>query len=137
VFLLGLWTITGFKQVPMIVQKQSKGTSTYNVRRKISILVNSITSFSNKPLVLVFYLGCLISGIAFIAAMYLVLRRIFFGVLLEGWPSLIVSVWLLGGLTIFCLGIIGIYLSKVFTETKQRPYTVVRHCYERAGDEEQ
>ena len=48
---------------------------------------------------------------------------------LTGWPSLIVSVWLLGGLVIFCLGIIGIYLSKIFTETKERPYTVIRQLY--------
>ena len=51
---------------------------------------------------------------------------------LPGWPSLIVSVWMLGGLMLICLGIIGIYLSRVFIETKQRPYTIVRHIYERA-----
>ncbi len=130
VFLLGLWAITGFKQVPVVVRKDSKGSSTYNFRRKVSILVNSITSFSNKPLVFIFYVGCVISVVSIIAALYLMVRRLFFGIFLEGWPSLIVSIWLLGGLTILSLGIIGIYLSKVFTETKQRPYTVIRHCYQ-------
>ena len=66
--------------------------------------------------------------------MYLVIRRIFFGILLPGWPSLIVSVWLLGGLILACLGIIGIYLSKIFIETKQRPYTIVRSVHERTAD---
>jgi putative glycosyltransferase len=51
--------------------------------------------------------------------------------LLPGWPSLIVSVWLLGGLILASIGIIGIYLSKIFIETKQRPYTIVRAIYER------
>jgi putative glycosyltransferase len=131
VFLLGLWTITGFKQVPVPVQKHSCSTSSYTLRRKVAILVNSITSFSNRPLIAIFYLGCMISLTAALAAGYLVVRRLFFGILLAGWPSLIVSVWLLGGLTIFCLGIIGIYLSKVFMETKDRPYTVIRQRYER------
>ena len=133
VFLLGLWTITGFKQVPMEVTKLSKGSTTYTLGRKVGNLVNAVTSFSNKPLVWVFYLGSLISVVAGIAALVLIIRRLFFGFLLSGWPSLIVSIWLLGGVTIFCLGIIGIYLAKVFTETKERPYTVVRQIHERTG----
>ncbi|WP_200888949.1 hypothetical protein [Aphanizomenon flos-aquae] len=112
------------------MKKHSKGKSTYNFLRKLSIVINSITSFSNKPLIFVFYLGGLISLISGIAAIVLVIRRIFFNVLLAGWPSLIVSIWLLGGLTIFCLGVIGIYIAKVFSETKQRPYTIVRNVYE-------
>jgi len=59
---------------------------------------------------------------------------LFFGVLLAGWPSLIVSVWLLGGLTLLSLGVIGMYVSKVFIETKQRPYTIVRETYDRTAE---
>ncbi len=128
----GLWAMTGFRQVPLPIRKHSRSTSTYRLTHKIAILVNSITSFSDKPLVLIFYLGAIIVLLASVAAAYLVLRRVFFGELLAGWPSLIVSVWLLGGLTLFCLGIIGVYLSKVFLETKQRPYTIIRHTYERS-----
>ena len=130
IFLAGLWAITGFKQVPLVVKKYSKGESTYNFFRKLSIAINSITSFSNKPLIFVFYLGALISLISAIAVIALIIRRIFFNVLLSGWPSLIVSVWFLGGLTIFSLGIIGIYVAKIFSETKQRPYTIIRNIYE-------
>lgn len=131
VFMAGLWAITGFKQVPLMVTKHDKGKSSYNLRRKISILVNSITSFSNKPLLLIFYLGSIIFFISSLAALYLVIRRVFFGVLLAGWSSLMVTIWLLGGLTIFCVGVIGIYLSRVFMETKERPYTIIRQIYER------
>jgi len=131
VFIAGLWAITGFKQIPFMVTKHDKGNSSYNLRRKIPILVNSITSFSNKPLLLIFYLGSIILFISCIAALYLIIRRVFFGILLAGWPSLMVSIWLLGGLTIFCVGVIGIYLSRVFTETKERPYTIIRQIYER------
>jgi putative glycosyltransferase len=111
-----------------------RSATTYTLGRKVSVLVNAITSFSVRPLELIFYLGLTIGGLASAAAAYLIVRRMFFGILLPGWPSLIVSVWLLGGLILACLGIIGIYLSKVFIETKQRPYTIVRHVYERAPE---
>lgn len=129
----GLWVITGFAQAPLGIQKHARSATTYDLGRKLVFLVDSITSFSDKPLVFIFYLGCAILALSGSAALYLIVRRVFFGVLLAGWPSLIVSVWMLGGLTVFCIGIVGIYLSKVFIETKQRPYTIVRRVYERAG----
>ena len=129
-FMAGLYAITGFKQVPLVVKKHSKGESTYNFFRKLSIATNSITSFSNKPLIFIFYLGAVISLISAIAVIVLIIRRVFFNVLLSGWLSLIVSIWFLGGLTIFSLGIIGIYIAKIFSETKQRPYTIIRNIYE-------
>lgn len=135
ILIAGLWAITGFAQVPLEVVKLDKGSTTYNVSRKIANLVNSITSFSNQPLVYIFYLGCAIILLSSGAAAYLVLRRLLFGVYMAGWASLIVSVWFLGGLSIFSIGVIGIYLSKIFTETKQRPYTIVRALYEQAEAE--
>jgi putative glycosyltransferase len=63
--------------------------------------------------------------------LYLIFHVLFLGKFLPGWASVMVSVWLLGGMMIFCIGIVGIYLAKVFSETKQRPYTTVRHVYER------
>jgi putative glycosyltransferase len=126
----GLWALTGFNQVPLLVTKHSKEKSSYGLRRKISHLVNAITSFSSKPLVLIFYLGCFILLLSSIAAIDLIVRKLLFGTLLEGWASLIVSIWLLGGLTIFCLGVIGIYLSKIFIEVKHRPYTIIRRIFE-------
>jgi putative glycosyltransferase len=133
----GLWALTGYKQVPQPVRKSQRSGSTYTFRRKVGHLVNAITSFSSKPLEMIFYLGCAILFLATIAALVLVIRRLLFGTLLLGWPSLIVSIWLLGGLTIFCLGVIGIYLSKIFIEVKQRPYTIVKdvYAYANAPDE--
>lgn len=130
VFIAGLWTITGYVQVPLVIRKSHKGASSYTWGRKLSILVNSITSFSNKPLVFISYLGLIISAVSVGCGMYLVLRRLLFQEYLAGWPSLIISIWLLGGITISCLGIIGIYLAKVFSESKRRPYTVIRRFYD-------
>jgi putative glycosyltransferase len=134
IMIAGLWALAGFQQVPCPVRKGHKGSSTYTLGGKIAIVVNAVTSFSNKPLVMVFYLGMLLSLGAALAALYLVAGRLLFGIFLTGWLSLIVAVWFFGGLTIFCLGVLGIYLSKIFTETKQRPYVIVRHVYE-APDE--
>lgn len=134
IFIAGLWQITGFKQVPFVVTKLSHSSTTYNLARKLSITVNAITSFSNRPLVAIFYLGSAIVLLAGAAATVLIVRVLFLGSLLAGYASIIVSLWLLGGMIIFCLGIIGIYLAKIFTETKQRPYTIVRRYY--AGNEE-
>jgi putative glycosyltransferase len=125
----GLWTLTGFKQVPLPVRKLQRSGSTYTFRRRVGQLVNAITSFSSKPLVMIFYLGCVILFLSTTAALLLIIGKLFYGTLLLGWPSLIVSIWMLGGLTIFCLGVIGIYLSKIFIEVKQRPYTIVKDVY--------
>jgi putative glycosyltransferase len=125
----GLWQITGFHQVPMSINKASKGTTTYTFSRKVATLVNNVTSFSNKPLIFIFYLGAAIFTISSLAAGYLIVDAVFFGSPPLGWPSVIISIWMLGGLTIFCLGLIGIYISKIFIETKQRPYTIIRRIY--------
>jgi len=131
IFLAGLFSITGFKQVSFMVKKSYKGKSTYTFGRKVSLFVNSITSFSNKPLIFIFYLGSAILMASGMAAINLIIKKVLFGNLLTGWSSVIVSIWLLGGLNIFCLGVIGIYLSKIFMETKQRPSTIIRKIYER------
>jgi len=127
--LAGLFTISGFRQVPILVTKTFKGLTDYNLARKISLAVSAVVSFSNRPLIFIFYLGTLMSLISGSAAAYLVLRRILFGMYPAGWLSVIVSLWLLGGLIIFCQGILGIYLSNVFIETKQRPYGIIRRVF--------
>ena len=129
VFLAGLWQITGFDQRPLLVTKRASSETTYTLRHKLSMLVNSITSFSNKPLIFIFYVGAGISALAGISTIYLLVRWLFFARPPSGYTSVIISLWLLGGLIICFLGIIGIYLSKIFSETKQRPYTIIRRIY--------
>jgi len=129
IFLGGLCFITGFKQIGIPVKKHSKGSTTYNLSRKISMLANSIASFSDRPLKLIFYTGALISAVSAFSIVYLIFMRLLYSVSVQGWTSLLVSVWFLGGLSILFIGVIGIYLSKVFIETKARPYTIVREFY--------
>lgn len=129
VFMAGLWHITGFVQAPHTVRKHSTSDTTYTFRRKMSLLVNSVTSFSNAPLVSIFYIGVSISAFAVLYISYLVTHWLFFARPLSGWTSVMASIWLLGGMIISFIGIVGIYLSKIFSETKQRPYTIVRQIH--------
>lgn len=128
-FLAGLWILTGFRQLPVTVVKSSKGESSYTLRRKLTLLTNSITSFSNRPLVYIFYIGLFISLVSSAYIANLIIRKTFFLIPVDGWTSLIVSIWFLGGLMILFLGVIGIYLSRIFIEVKQRPLTIVRKVY--------
>jgi putative glycosyltransferase len=106
-----------------------RGASTYSVRRRISVLVQALTSFSNRPLLYIFQLGSLVMLVSLAAGAWLMYETVRGHIGVPGWASIMVSIWFLGGLTIFCVGVIGIYIAKVFTETKDRPYTVVREEY--------
>jgi putative glycosyltransferase len=136
IFLAGLWAATGYRQVAVTAHKRSKGVSSYKLGRKISLAVNSVTSFSNRPLEMIFYLGAVILVLSLTAAALLIVRRLFFGQLLPGWASTMVALCFMGGLNLFCVGIVGIYLAKVFGETKDRPYTVIRQVYPHAALEQ-
>jgi len=135
IFLAGLWIISGFNQKPMTVKKHSHSETTYSLKHKLVVLFNSLTSFSNFPLKTIFYMGLSISSISFVYILFILLKKLIFDISLQGWTSLIVSVWFLGGLILFSIGTIGIYISKIFTETKQRPYTIIRKKYERSSNE--
>ena len=132
--LLSLCGITGFTQEPVWVQKLSLAQTTYSFARRVSVLVNSITSFSNRPLILVFYLGCFILAVSSAAALVLMWRWAVGGIGVPGYASLVVSVWFLGGLMVFCIGVVGIYLAKVFVEVKQRPPVIIRREYSSSED---
>jgi putative glycosyltransferase len=129
VFLAGLWMTTGFDQRPVTVTKVSRSPTTYSALRRLSVLINALTSFSNRPLIYIFQLGFAVVLLSIAAAAFLMYRRLTGTIGVPGWASIMVSIWFLGGLMIFCIGVLGIYLAKVFTEAKDRPYTIVRAEY--------
>ncbi len=127
---IGLWELTGFKQVQVPVRKSPyKGSTTYTFRRRMAVAIYAITGFSSKPLRFIAYLGVIMTAICAIYVVYLVGDYFLYGVKPTGWTSLIVSIWLLAGIHLFCLGIIATYLAVIFIETKDRPYVVVRDFY--------
>ena len=132
----GLWVITGFRQSHQVVRKHATSPTTYSLSRKFSHLVNAITSFSSLPLVFTFYSGLLISASALLFIVYLLLRFVFGAAPPSGYTSIVASIWLFSGLIVFFLGVQGIYIAKIFSEVKRRPYTIVRQVFahpDRAG----
>jgi len=124
----GLWVITGFRQKGVGFEKRSRGQTSYSLSGRLIALLDSVTSFSELPLFLVFYIGCAVILGSIVMAVYLIARRLN-GHLLEGWASTMVSISFLGGLAVFSIGVVGLYVSRIFIETKGRPYTIIRRVY--------
>jgi putative glycosyltransferase len=124
----GLWVMTGFKQTGVPFTKLSRLKTSYALADRLIKLLDSVTSFSELPLYGVFFLGLSILALAGVVAVWLLFRWLT-GVIAPGWVSVMVSVWFLGGLAIFCIGVVGLYTSRIFIETKMRPYTIVRKTY--------
>ncbi len=119
----------GLKQKAITIKKLSHSPTTYTFTKKIAVMFNSIISFSNKPLTYIFYLGSIISFISFLLILKILINKILFDNPIVGWTSLIISIWFLGGLIIMTLGILGLYISRIFIEVKQRPYTMIKKIY--------
>lgn len=125
-----LTVLTGFNSKPIIVKKLSHSPTTYTVYMKVKLLFNVITASSARPLWLAFNLGIIITSISFIYILFLVYKKLFYGIDVDGWTSVMISISFFGGLIIFFLGIIGIYLSKIFIEVKNRPFSIIKEIYE-------
>ncbi len=117
----------GFNKVSIEIQHAARfeGSSSYDIKKLTSLAFNIIVAFSEKPLKLVVKLGIFISGISFIAAVILAMFALSGKFSVTGWSSLMISICFFSGLIIFILGIIGLYLSRVFNEVKRRPLYIV------------
>ncbi len=124
-----LWTLTGYKQIPFIVQKHFKGSTQYTFKKKLRLFNDTIVSFSDKPLVYIFKLGLLVSLSSLLLIFYLVFQKLFYNTILSGWTSTIISIWFFGGLILFSLGLIGIYIRKILLEVKNRPNFIIKNIY--------
>jgi putative glycosyltransferase len=122
----GVFQLAGFRQLPCPVVKASKGYSAYTLGTRVSSALDALTSSSIRPLLYLSACGLCIAFAGLLGVLYLVLRRIFLAQHLVGWTSLMASIWLMGGLIIAAIGMVGVYVGKTFLEAKQRPRAVVR-----------
>jgi putative glycosyltransferase len=127
----GLCLITGFHQFAEPVEKNNSSPTSYSLAKKMSHTINAITSFSNKPLIFIFYAGAMLSTTAVGYITYLLYRYFFIATPPDGYMSIVASIWLFSGLIIFFNGIQGIYLSKVYLESKSRPLSIIRSITKR------
>jgi putative glycosyltransferase len=125
VSLIGLFQLTGFKQIGLPIEKTLTSKTTYTFKLKLWHFVNSITAFSAKPLQYIFFIGLVIISVGGILSIFLILYILFKGNTPPGWLSVIASIWFIGGLILVSIGVIAIYLSKIFIEVKGRPRAIV------------
>jgi polyisoprenyl-phosphate glycosyltransferase len=102
-----------------------KGKSSNTISKKINLALDIILSYSDKPLKIIVSIGFLISMASFIAALSLLYRYLRGEIVVLGYTSIMVSVWLLGGVIIFILGVVGLYIAKIFSGVKDRPLYIV------------
>lgn len=129
-----LTELVGFKKTPMPVEKLHKGSSTYGFRKKLSHAIKAITSTSSKPLHWIFNTGLLTTTVSILYITNIIYNSLTNGASVEGWASLIVSLWLIGGLIMMSIGTLGIYLAQIFTEVKKRPLVTVKNKHGFQGD---
>jgi len=131
-----LTVLNGFNSMKTVVKKLSHSPSSYTLIAKFGLLFNVITASSAKPLWLAFNVGLSITIGSLGYIIYLVFRKLFFNVGVDGWTSVMVSISFFGGMIILFLGVIGIYLAKIFIEVKNRPYTIIKKTYENTSRSE-
>lgn len=122
-FMKGLFAWVGFRQiaVPYAREPRAAGESKWNYWKLWNFSIEGITSFSIRPLQLSSYFGFVTALVAVVYGSFMILRTIFYGNPVAGYPSLLVIVLFLGGVQLLSIGIIGEYLGRMFNETKRRP----------------
>lgn len=125
-FLRGMVPLIGFKSCNVYYERAERfaGESKYPLKKMLAFAINGITSFSTKPLKMITTLGIVTSMLSIFAFIWAFIAK-FAGFAELGWSSTICSIWLIGGLQLFCLGIIGEYVGKIYAEVKQRPRFIV------------
>lgn len=129
-FLGGMMSWTGFQQLGLpLKKKQREGRSSYTLLGRIHLMVNAVSSFSAQPLVWMFNIGLTITAFSFLYVFYLLARKILFNDALLGFTSMVALTTLSLGIMTTGLGIIGIYLGKVFTQVQNRPTYIVKDVH--------
>jgi len=129
-FLGGMMSWTGFAQIGVCVgKKQREGPSTYTLMKRIRLMVNAVSSFSSQPLVWLFNTGIVITLLSFAWAAYLVARKLLFDDALLGFTSIMVLIALTLGILTTAIGMVGIYLGKIFNQVQNRPTYVIRDVF--------
>ena len=131
-FIGGMFYWVGFNQKGISVKKgQREGASTYSVKRRAELMLQAITSFSGKPLEWLFYIGVTISFFSFLFLVYLAIQKIIHQDEVQlGWTSIVaINVLILGIISTF-LGLIGIYIFKIFKQVQGRPNAIIKKIYE-------
>jgi glycosyltransferase involved in cell wall biosynthesis len=128
----GMFSWIGYKKKEIVYDRDPRlaGESKWNYFKLLDLAVEGVVSFTTAPLRLSTYLGVTVSVLAFGYILFLVIRTIFFGSDLAGYPSMMAVILFLGGVQLLSLGIIGEYIGRIFNETKNRPLYLIEEYHQ-------
>ena len=124
----GIFSSVGFKQKQLHIKKNYKGFTSYSFFKKMKLALNIVISFSSFPLVLICLLGFVISFCSFLLILYIFYTKFFYGYF-SGLAFVVIFLGLVGGLSILSLGVVGLYVSKIFNQVKNRPNYIIRNVF--------
>lgn len=132
IFLGGMMYWAGFQQIAIAIPKSVReGRSTYSFRKRLSLLLEAVTSFSTVPLKLVLLIGVIVTFLAVLGGTMLLLRKILHPeAVLAGFTSIMIVIIGMAGIVITVLGIIGLYIARIYTQTQARPLFIVRDYHD-------
>ncbi len=127
-----MFSWVGFYKKEILYDRDPRaaGETKWNYVKLVELAIDGITSFTTAPLRIATYSGIIVSILAFIYLLYLVIRTIFFGTDLAGYPSMMAVILFLGGVQLLSLGIIGEYIGRIFNETKHRPLYLIEEYHD-------
>lgn len=131
-FSKGIFSWIGFNvyYMPYEVEARLSGTSKWNFWRLTAYAINGIVAFSDKPLIISSILGLVLFLLSIIMMLYFIIKTLIFGDPVPGFPTLASLILFLSGIQLMCIGIIGQYLAKIYTESKCRPVYIIKEQYE-------
>lgn len=121
-YLRGLIPMIGLKSTTVddVITERKAGKSKYSLKKMLNLALDGITSFSVRPIYGIIYLGLFFVLISLVIGVYVV-HALFCGTAVPGWSSLMLSVWFTGGMIMIAIGMVGIYIGKIYMEVKNRP----------------
>ena len=127
-FSKGIFSYVGFntEYIPYIVAERESGESKWGFRKLFKYAMEGILSFSTAPLKISTYIGFTSSLISLIYLIVVVVQKLFFGIPVHGFATLAVIILFVGGIQLFCLGVVGNYIAKMYVQTKRRPIYILR-----------
>lgn len=125
-FLRGMVPLVGFKSGTVEYERAERfaGESKYPLKKMLSFAFDGITSFSVKPIRMILALGAIIFAASVLALIYFLIVKLL-GHAVAGWTTIVSSIWMIGGIQLLCLGVIGEYIGKIYKEVKQRPRFII------------
>lgn len=137
-FSKGIFSWVGFrtKYIPYDVQAREGGSSKWSFRSLFHYAVDGIVSFTTAPLKLATVIGTVMFFVSIVYIAVIVIEKLFFGIAVAGYASIVALILLFGGLQLLCIGIIGEYIAKIYEQVKNRPVYIIKKDYRRDEDDQ-